>query len=165
MTDPSLPVEDVVARLNSSFIGYYRALDFFGRSANFTVTAPYFWGTGEGLLEGEPQSISRSGMADLQFRFSANLLGGQAMNILEFQDFRKNPRTMLGVSIRIQPPTGQYDSDRLVNLGTNRRSFKPRIDKKAGPAPGGRVQLCLADSACILGFTGHDLLLRRQDHG
>jgi hypothetical protein len=127
VTDPSLPVEDVVTRLNSSFIGYYRALEFFGRSANFTVTAPYYWGTIEGLLEGEPQSISRSGMADVQFRFSANLLGGQAMNIPQFQEFRKDPGTILGASIRIQPPTGQYDSDRLINLGTNRWSFKPQI--------------------------------------
>lgn len=77
VTDPSLPVEDVEARLNSTFMGYYRSLDFFGRSANFTLTAPYFWGsTFRGELEGELQSVRRSGLADPSFLglFGHNLL-------------------------------------------------------------------------------------------
>jgi hypothetical protein len=126
--DPTLPVADVDARVHSTFLGYYRSLDFFGRSANFTFTVPYYWGsTIEGKVEEEFQDIRRSGLADPNLRFSVNLLGAEAMTPPEFQEFRKDPPTILGASIRIQPPLGQYDPSRVVNLGTNRWSFKPQI--------------------------------------
>jgi len=127
LTDPTVPVEDVDARINSVASGYYRAVNFFGRSANFTVTVPYYWGTVQGQMENESQRVRRSGLADAQFRFSVNLLGAPAMTVPEFQEFRKDPKTILGASISIKPPTGQYASDRIINLGANRWSFKPQI--------------------------------------
>ena len=34
---------------------------------------------------------------------------------------------MVGVSVTVAPPLGQYDSAKLINLGTNRWSFKPEV--------------------------------------
>jgi Putative MetA-pathway of phenol degradation len=34
-------------------------------------------------------------------------------------------RTIVGVSLAVAPPLGQYDPTKLINLGTNRWSFKP----------------------------------------
>ena len=124
---PVLPFENVDADLNSAFFGYYRAIDFFGRSANLTLTLPFVWGTQEGLFLGEFHSVDQSGPADLQFRFSVNLLGAKAMTAPEFMEFRKDPGTILGASFKIQAPTGKYDPDRLVNLSSNRWAFKPQI--------------------------------------
>jgi hypothetical protein len=41
---------------------------------------------------------------------------------------------VVGVSLQITAPLGQYDPDRLVNLGTNRWTFKPEFgfSKKLG---------------------------------
>jgi hypothetical protein len=124
---PVLPFENVDARLNSAFLGYYRAIDCFGRSANFTVTLPYVWGTQEGLFLKEFHSARLAGLTDLQLRFSANLLGAKAMTTSEFLEFREDPGTIVGASIRIHAPTGNYNSHRLVNPGNNRWAFKPQI--------------------------------------
>lgn len=124
---PTQPFENVDARLHTAFLGYYRALDFFGRSANFTITLPYVWGTEEGLFLNEFHSARLSGLSDLQLRFSTNLLGAKTMTTPEFLEFREDPGTIVGASLRIRVPSGQYSSSRLVNVGTNRWAFKPQI--------------------------------------
>ena len=40
---------------------------------------------------------------------------------------KRTPRTTLGASLSISAPTGQYDPDKLINIGTNRWAFKPEI--------------------------------------
>jgi hypothetical protein len=43
-------------------------------------------------------------------------------------EFRKwKQRNLLGISLRVIAPTGQYDSTKLINFGTNRWSFKPEM--------------------------------------
>jgi hypothetical protein len=125
--DPSLPVEDVDASVYATQAGYYRAINLLGRSANFTFTVPYIWGTVQGRVEGESTQIRRSGLADTSLRLSANLIGARAMTLPEFQKFRQDPPNILGVSFRLVAPTGQYDSNRPVNLGSNRWAFNPKI--------------------------------------
>ncbi len=49
------------------------------------------------------------------------------MTLPEFQKFRQDPGNILGVSLRVTVPTGQYDSSRTVNLGSNRWAFNPKI--------------------------------------
>jgi hypothetical protein len=54
-----------------------------------------------------------------------NLLGGPAMTPQEFR--QREPETILGASITIHAPFGQYDSSKLINLGTNRWAVKPEL--------------------------------------
>jgi hypothetical protein len=125
--DPSLPIEDVESKVSTTQAGFYRAINLLGRSANFTFTVPYIWGTAQGRVEGESTQIRRSGLADTSLRLSANLMGARAMTLPEFQKFRQDPPNILGVSFRLVAPTGQYDSNRPVNLGSNRWAFNPKI--------------------------------------
>jgi outer membrane putative beta-barrel porin/alpha-amylase len=69
--------------------------------------------------------IYRSGLLDSFFRFSVNLMGGEAMTPKEFQSWKQ--KTILGVSLRVVAPTGQYDGTKLINNGSNRWGFKPEI--------------------------------------
>jgi hypothetical protein len=69
--------------------------------------------------------IYRSGLLDSTFRFSVNLKGGPAMSVREFQSWQQ--KTILGVSLRVIAPTGQYDGTKLINNGSNRWAFKPEL--------------------------------------
>ena len=61
----------------------------------------------------------------MRLRVSLNLLGPGAMTR---EAFATAPRkTILGLSLTVQAPTGQYDETRLINLGTNRWAFKPEV--------------------------------------
>ncbi len=103
---------------------YQRTLSLFGRSANLQFNVPYTWSTTQGLVEGQFRSRDVSAFADARFQFSINLRGAPSMNALEFRELVANPRTIVGASILVQPPTGAYDKDRAINAGTNRWSTK-----------------------------------------
>ncbi len=123
--DPSLPVTDASASINSSFLGYIRSISFFGRTANVGVVVPYVWGSLQGNIAGQFEKIRRSGLTDPALRFSVNLKGAPAMDLKKFAAYQE--KSNVGVSIVVKPPLGQYDPARAVNPGTNRWGFKPEI--------------------------------------
>jgi hypothetical protein len=123
--DPSLPVEDASARIHAWSVGYGRTFGFFGRAANVTVIAPYVVGDLEGVYIGEQTSLERSGPADVVLRFGVNFLGVPAMDREAFGGYR--PRTLLGASLLVRAPTGEYDPSKLINIGANRWGFKPEV--------------------------------------
>ena len=147
--DPSVPITDVSASVNTAAFFYGRTFSFFGRSASAAVQLPYVWGTVEGEVFEEQKSVYRSGLADLRMRLTTNLLGGPAMSAREFASRR--PRTTLGASVVVLAPTGQYDPSKLVNVGTNRWAFKPEVGLSH---PAGRWFLELYGGAWL--FTDND---------
>jgi hypothetical protein len=123
--DGSVPITDARASLNLVALGYYRGFDFFGRSANFALAIPYGVGDFSGTVSDVPKHAPRSGFLDSSLRVSVNLIGGPAMKPQEFAKWQQD--ILLGVSLKIVPPTGQYDPTVLVNLGSNRWAFKPEV--------------------------------------
>jgi len=123
--DAAGPIEDASAKILASTLGYARTLNVAGRSANLGVIVPYVLGDLEGIYLGEQAYAERSGLGDLGFRCAVNLLGAPAMSPKEFSTFR--PRTLIGASLVVRAPTGQYDSSKLINIGANRWGFKPEV--------------------------------------
>jgi hypothetical protein len=123
--DPSGPIDDGSAIINTTALAFTRAFSLAGRSANAGVVVPIVGGHLEGLYLGEPAEVSRFGFGDPRLRLAVNLLGAPAMAPKAFATYRQG--TLVGVSVTVAPPLGQYDSTKLVNLGTNRWSFKPEI--------------------------------------
>lgn len=119
------PIEDASARLNAPSLTYYRAFSFLGRSANVVAAAAYGAGTFEGAVLGEQASTHRSGLFDSVVRVSVNLVGGPAMSLPGMWTWQQ--KTLLGVSLKVVLPTGQYDPTKLINLGANRWAFKPEV--------------------------------------
>ena len=74
---------------------------------------------------GTQRSIYRSGLLDTTIRFSVNLKGGPALTPREFMKWEQ--KTLLGVSLKVVAPTGQYSPTKLVNWGINRWAFKPEF--------------------------------------
>jgi hypothetical protein len=123
--DPSLPVEDAHVIVHAPSIAVGGALGVFGRSAQVLAVLPYVVADLTGRLGGIEQSRHRSGLADSTFRFAINIYGAPAMHVEDFVKHR--PKTVAGVSLTANAPTGQYDPNLLINIGANRWAFKPEI--------------------------------------
>jgi len=119
------PITGATGTYNVSIFSYYHAFSFFGRSANVTGSLPYAVGNFQGTVEGAGMHLYRSGLVDSAFRLSVNLKGGPAMPVQEFAKWKQ--KMLLGVSLKVVAPTGQYDPTKLVNWGSNRWSFKPEF--------------------------------------
>jgi len=103
----------------------YHSFNFFGRSANATISLPYGVGNFKGEVVGVQQQVYRSGLVDLTSRISVNFRGGPAMPVQQFVKWKQ--KTILGLSLKTVAPTGQYDPTKLVNWGANRWAFKPEF--------------------------------------
>jgi hypothetical protein len=121
----SVPITGAEANINVPLLSYYHSFELLGRSANVSLAEPYGWGEFKGTVADVPRSAERSGFLDTYARLSVNLIGGPAMEPGEFLKWRQT--VLLGASLTIVAPTGQYDPTRLVNWGSNRWGFKPEI--------------------------------------
>ena len=85
------------------------------------------------LSSGQPREREMSGLGDPRFRVSVNLIGAPALSAKDFVNYRQD--LIVGVSLQVSAPFGQYDSSKLLNLGNNRWSFRPElgISKAVGP--------------------------------
>ncbi|HYS50449.1 MAG TPA: transporter, partial [Burkholderiales bacterium] len=79
---------------------------------------------------GQESSATRSGMADPVLRLAINLIGAPALSPEKFREYRQD--TIVGTSLVVSAPWGQYDGTKLVNIGTNRWSYKPEIGVSQG---------------------------------
>ena len=125
LLDASLPLKDVSIKLNAASFGYGRTFNLLGRQANVAVLFPYLWGTAQGTVFEDQVKVRRSGGGDVRVRFSTLLKGGDALSPKEFA--QRKPATIIGASVLVVVPSGQYDPARLVNPGSNRWAFKPEI--------------------------------------
>jgi hypothetical protein len=131
--DPSVPIEDAKLTLHGAFLAYVRALDVWGRAGKLDIVLPYASLSGTARVAGQLRERDVSGLGDPRFRFSVLLYGAPALSATEFAEY--TPDLIVGASLAVTAPLGQYDSDKLVNIGTNRWSVKPElgISKTLGP--------------------------------
>jgi hypothetical protein len=124
--DPSVPISDVNAEIQAATLGLGRTFSLGGRLGQVAAVLPYSWGTVEGRVFEEARRVHRSGLADVRMRMAVNLRGAPAMTPREFAA-RGRRTTLVGASLALIAPTGQYDPSKLINLGSNRWAFKPEI--------------------------------------
>ena len=131
--DTSVPVTDANLHTSNAVFAYARVLDLWGMSSKFDVIAPYTWLSGTADYAGQTVQRVVNGLGDPVFRLSVNLYGAPALSLKEFQSYQQD--LIVGVSLQVSAPAGQYDSSRIINLGTNRWSFKPQLgmSKAIGP--------------------------------
>jgi Putative MetA-pathway of phenol degradation len=121
----AVPINNAKGTYSVPVFSYYHALNFFGRSANITASLPYGVGTFSGEVGEQTRSVYRSGLLDLSARLSVNLIGGPAMKAPQFVKWKQ--KRILGASLKVVAPTGQYDPTKLINWSINRWAFKPEI--------------------------------------
>ncbi len=131
--DTSVPVTNPDLKTSNAVFAYARALDLWGKSGKIDVIVPYTWLSGTADFQGGTISRTVNGFANPLFRLSVNLYGAPALTLKEFADYQQD--LIVGASLQISAPWSQYDSSRVVNIGTNRWSFKPEmgVSKAEGP--------------------------------
>jgi hypothetical protein len=123
--EPAAPIDEASAIINTTGLAFAGTFGLMGRSANASVMVPIIAGHVEGLYLGEFAEVSRFGQGDPRLRLAVNLFGAPAMTAKEYASYEQ--RGIIGVSVTVAPPLGQYDSAKLINLGTNRWSYKPEL--------------------------------------
>jgi hypothetical protein len=123
--DASAPVSDPQLTTSNAVAAYARTLDVGGKSGKFDVIVPYTWLAGTALFRGQAVERDVDGLGDPLFRLSVNLYGAPALTLPEFKSYEQD--LIVGVSLQVSAPAGQYDPTKLVNLGMNRWSFKPEV--------------------------------------
>jgi hypothetical protein len=133
VTDAALPLKDARLDVHGGVLAYVRSLNVWGNAGKLDVALPYASVSGTALLRDEPVERDVSGLGDPRLRFSATLYGAPALSLEEFASYQQD--LIVAFSLAVSAPLGQYDSDKLVNIGTNRWSVKPELglSKRLGP--------------------------------
>ena len=123
LLDNSAPIEDLNATLNNAIFAYAHGFKLFNKLTKFDVVAPYSFAEFTGALNQIDTSTTRNGFGDPLLRVSMILIGSPPLKPADFVKHEKE-KFKLGVFFRVRVPLGQYDTNKLINLGTNRWSFK-----------------------------------------
>jgi hypothetical protein len=124
-TSPSLPFTDAQLTMKGTSLAYLRTMNIGGKTSTFDAYLPYMCASGSVLLDGAPQSRDVCGLADARIRFSYNFVGAPALEMNEY--VKREKSTVVGASLQVYVPVGDYDDDKLLNIGANRWVIKPEI--------------------------------------
>lgn len=127
--DPVLKVEDAELEMQTYLIGYLRSFEWFGKTARFEMAQAYHVGEWNGLLDGVATEVNREGCADALVRLAVDLYGAPPLKGEEYARYRKavhDCETLVGAAVVLQLPTGDYNDDKLINLGANRFTIRPQ---------------------------------------
>jgi hypothetical protein len=111
--------------MNTGVLAYIRTLDVLGIPGKFDVIVPYSVLSGNALVGGQYKERNISGFHDPLLRLSVNFYGAPVLSLKEFADYQQD--LLFGASVQFSPPLGQYNPDKLVNLGNNRWYVKPDL--------------------------------------
>ena len=130
LLDKTLPVEDLDGTILGVAPSYTRFFNTFGVTTRLTATVPFVTGTWDAVVKMDPvtpvdTTVDRTGFGDAVLNATVFLVGARAMSREEFRDYRR--KTLLGFNLRVKVPVGQYDSGKLVNLGSNRWQVGPAL--------------------------------------
>jgi hypothetical protein len=132
-SDGSLSLADPHLKTTSAVIAYARAFGWAGMSGKFDVVLPYSHLSGSALHEGSLIERQATGLSDAAIRLSLNFYGAPALSLPEFKSYEQD--LIVGASVQVSAPSGQYDDSRIVNIGTHRWYLKPELglSKAVGP--------------------------------
>ena len=127
--DPVLRIENGKMELHTWAARYIRTFELFEKSARIDLVQAYQRGRWHGLVNDVPKSVRRGGLSDSLLRFAINLYGASPLKGKEFAAYRAkvDVETIVGTALVVQLPTGEYKDGKLINLGTNRYTFRPQL--------------------------------------
>jgi hypothetical protein len=91
-----------------------------------SVAVPYAWANVSLSTANRGVTPSKQGLADSYAHLTVGLVNTPALAPAEFGAYmqQNNPPVVVYGLMAVLPPTGDYQNDRLVNIGTNRWTFR-----------------------------------------
>ena len=121
--DTSVIIAGAKLNLNQGVIDYTRYFGLIHRLAWVEATLPVAGLSGS--INRANINSSLTGAGDSSYQVAMLLMGGPALSVSQFADYK--PTTSAGLSFAFTAPSGSYNSNKLLNLGTDRWSFKPEF--------------------------------------
>jgi hypothetical protein len=125
ITEGASPVQDLKVTNNVLNLGYVQTFALFNKLTRVAVSLPYGFLNGSAKVLGVDTTGSRTGFYDGRIKIGMNLFGSPVLSPANFIRFQEH--TVMGISLVISVPVGQYLPSKLINLGSNRWGFKPEI--------------------------------------
>lgn len=123
---PSSPLQDAELRIDSAVLGLSRTFALAGDSAKIDIAGARLCYQGSATFRGEFTEGRRCEYADLTLKLTWNFYGAPAMTVQQFHEREKNGM-VVGASLAVTAPVGDYDSDHIINASANRWAFKPSL--------------------------------------
>jgi len=122
---PSVPLRDIEITMKVVVAAYVRSLDFRGKAGKVDA----LWGRacqkGSGYVNEVLIRGDRCGTLDPSMRLTYLFYGAPSMDM---QTFRNTPQSrVIGMSLQVNMPLGDYNNENLINTGSNRWTIKPEI--------------------------------------
>jgi hypothetical protein len=135
--DTSLVIEGANLDVNQGTIAYTHYFGLFHRLTWVEATVPVAHLSG--AINGTDVHGSSTGTGDSGYTLAMLVKGGPTLNTTQFDSYK--PTTIVGASVAVTAPTGLYDPDKILNLGSDRWSVKPEIALSQPFGPGQKWQL------------------------
>jgi hypothetical protein len=126
--DPATAVKGADVNVDVGVLQYTRTFDIGGNAAGIVVLAPLGELRGQAIITGPLgnntiiRETSSSGLGDISVAGIIGLVGSPALTRQQYVQFK--PGFSLGAMAWVTAPTGAYDGNKLLNLGTNRWAFR-----------------------------------------
>jgi hypothetical protein len=123
--DPAIALDNASIRTDGPAVGYARSLALGALSGKLDAGIAKVCLAGSADYQGQRVRRDVCGWTDARMRLSVNFLGAPARRLEEFAGYQQ--KLIVGASLLVSAPTGQYDAERLVNIGSNRVAVKAEI--------------------------------------
>lgn len=143
---PNFDVENKMYMLT-----YTRIQPIFGRTTAWTLVAPAAELKSNSTVPLTTFDPYAHGFGDLMFGSTINLIGAPGLKAKDYIRYDLNFNVSLGLNVSF--PTGQYDSDELLNIGSHRFKYRfslPMVKSLMAWVPGGRTTLEVVPSVTLL---------------
>jgi len=122
---PSVPLRDIEITMKATVAAYVRSLDLWGKAGKVDA----LWGRvcqeGSGFVNEVLIRGDRCGTLDPSVRLSYLFYGAPAVDLKTFMSTPQH--RVIGVSLQVNMPLGDYNNENIINTGSNRWTFKPEI--------------------------------------
>ncbi|MBL4913812.1 transporter [Shewanella schlegeliana] len=122
---PTAPITDANLTIDAAVIGYAHTFNLAGSSSKVDLSTTRVCFEGSATFNSERLYADRCGYGDPTIRLTWNFFGAPALKPKDFSKWQQG--IVIGASMQITLPIGSYDSDKLLNAGTNRWVFRPGI--------------------------------------